>query len=195
MVRVPSDELSAVIRSPHPRGDGPPARVRAVLELKFSPPAWGWSGRGFRDYMAALVLPTRVGMVRSWCGLWNSCPRSPHPRGDGPCQTRLSCRCRGFSPPAWGWSVVEQDRRLLNKVLPTRVGMVRAGGPGLQRSGCSPHPRGDGPVRIRGGFFHRVFSPPAWGWSVVIINFLNVPDVLPTRVGMVRRGQVWGSRV
>ena len=112
--------------SPHPRGDGPLSRGIAVGRRKFSPPAWGWSGLGTTARTTTVVLPTRVGMVRTgrWSRLVSS--GSPHPRGDGPrgiCGRWTQAR---FSPPAWGWSAVSVRDRKLSLVLPTRVGMVRA---------------------------------------------------------------------
>ncbi len=94
-----------------------------------------------------------------------------------------------FSPPAWGWSDQGLVRRREFDVLPTRVGMVRTTSPVDEHPACSPHPRGDGPITTPWGSHTLVFSPPAWGWSV-----LGPPDglehlVLPTRVGMVR----WAS--
>ena len=73
----------------------------------------------------------------------------------------------GFSPRAWGWSesvhrITEHDR-----VLPTRVGMVRI----LDISAIVP----DGVLPTRVGMVRRKlaslakqgkFSPRAWGWSV-----------------------------
>src|ERR1019366_5066853 len=52
-------------RSPHACGDGPRRQNPAELVLMFSPRVWGWSGdaRVFSNHH--LVLPTRVGMVRT----------------------------------------------------------------------------------------------------------------------------------
>ena len=70
--------------SPHPRGDGPcPPRPPQCLPA-FSPPAWGWSARRSRPDQPRPVLPTRVGMVRTYAPCPRSSPSSPHPRGDGP---------------------------------------------------------------------------------------------------------------
>src|SRR6185503_7742377 len=52
----------------------------------------------------ALVLPTRVGMVRRQNPTMKLPTSSPHSRGDGP---RDESQQRGepeFSPLAWGWS-------------------------------------------------------------------------------------------
>ena len=71
------------------------------------------------------VLPTRVGMVRPD---WRTEPEvmsSPHPRGDGPLFLLLEQIDLGFSPPAWGWSVINDGGPAFPVVLPTRVVMVR----------------------------------------------------------------------
>ncbi len=153
-----------------------------------SPPAWGWSASGAITRGDRLVLPTRVGMVRSGMPSRYAAPCSPHPRGDGPNrQERIECLAE-FSPPAWGWSAgvrerggdercsphprgdgpdAEREAATAAVVLPTRVGMVRSWCRMESASPCAPHPRGDGP-----GVCGRERDQPA---------------VLPTRVGMVRR--------
>ena len=64
MVRDETDERAHARSSPHPRGDGP-LDFRMLYNLfEFSPPAWGWSAYAETMADTALVLPTRVGMVR-----------------------------------------------------------------------------------------------------------------------------------
>ena len=114
---------------------------------------------------------------------------SPHPRGDGPCFGSTPSPMRLFSPPAWGWSAEILPSIEASKVLPTRVGMVRVD-PSIPFCGRrSPHPRGDGPVRVALPFKLEAFSPPAWGWSGFTHAPPSSPAVLPTRVGMVRRSK------
>ena len=172
---------------PHPRGDGPFASMFGPMLVRFSPPAWGWSGEA-----------TDPGDQRS---------RFPHPRGDGPGLTPETLLILEFSPPAWGWSAKIQGKIDEGYVFPTRVGMVRI------RLFCDPvrasfpHPRGDGPPPSRNTPDGPVFSPPAWGWSVLEAvcrrratafsppawgwsdqSPIAAPHhhVFPTRVGMVR---------
>ena len=185
MVRASNATLCSRSCSPHPRGDGPRIQCENGAPPRFSPPAWGWSdisvlARSFRQ-----VLPTRVGMVRSRARRWIGLESSPHPRGDGPCVSRLFSfrplfsppawgwsalegrvsRLKEFSPPAWGWSVSGARLRPPRRVLPTRVGMVRVQVYCQRVIPCSPHPRGDGPVHAFPSAFVIAFSPPAWGWS------------------------------
>ncbi len=112
---------------------------------------------------------------------------SPHTRGDGPrVHTTLSARST-FSPHAWGWSALVQGIIRDVGVLPTRVGMVRAGPvPAPPRHG-SPHTRGDGPAPVTFTKPLARFSPHAWGWSAQAGRVGLPRIVLPTRVGMVRR--------
>ena len=90
-------------RSPHVRGDGPGRTLAGVAAARFSPRAWGWSGRSVPDGAAAGVLPTCVGMVRrpGTNGPKPSC--SPHVRGDGPHRPGDRVVTVMFSPRAWGW--------------------------------------------------------------------------------------------
>src|SRR6266511_4227022 len=110
-----------------------------------------------------------------------------HPRGDGPSLIADIVVPYWFSPPAWGWSGRPSLSSGGGCVLPTRVGLVRVvaqAAVGLVRS---LHPRGDCPEQVIRILNYSMFSPPAWGWSVLsgMIRFQH--SVLPTRVGMVRR--------
>ncbi len=195
MVRAPLGAGLPSGSSPHTRGDGPPYCQILNSTLSFSPHAWGWSD-AFVDAPAhSKVLPTRVGMVRgNKDGLPNA-PSSPHTRGDGPRTPFAGCLCVWFSPHAWGWSAPSQHQRIDQRVLPTRVGMVRGqsiiGPSGLS----SPHTRGDGPWDCRRKWTFGRFSPHAWGWSWTFGSHGPNRAVLPTRVGMVRiyriNGPIW----
>ena len=187
MVRASSVPRTWLRCSPHPRGDGPNNMVRTKTGKRFSPPAWGWSAGRACDEGWRAVLPTRVGMVRRGRCRIASARSSPHPRGDGPPSAGSRDFFAVFSPPAWGWSEERIPRHHFAKVLPTRVGMVRARHRIAQHLFSSPHPRGDGPpVQVEAQKPWR-FSPPAWGWSGLIYVEVQPTGVLPTRVGMVRR--------
>jgi len=84
MVRKPGVHCRGWESSPHPRGDGPADLGESMSDEWFSPPAWGWSVNSCTRMPAALVLPTRVGMVRRLRAVSYGDIRSPHPRGDGP---------------------------------------------------------------------------------------------------------------
>ncbi len=106
MVRTKPRAILSSRCSPHTRGDGP--QRRAIRRGRSS------------------VLPTRVGMVRNMSRSSILRMGSPHTRGDGPTEGVPVVALSQFSPHAWGWSVrmgVEVDEW---RVLPTRVGMVRA---------------------------------------------------------------------
>ena len=115
----------AALGAPHPRGDGPDLVLPQTVGGQCSPPAWGWSDGRYFVLAVAAVLPTRVGMVRTWCFRRPSAASAPHPRGDGPKRARLLLRIIMCSPPAWGWSAFPTLILDCNEVLPTRVGMVR----------------------------------------------------------------------
>ena len=168
MVRSPCARRSPAHGSPHPRGDGPQLLAIATDGRRFSPPAWGWSVGGEGAHRSELVLPTRVGMVRSRRRRRSRARCSPHPRGDGPRNESGTPWSRAFSPPAWGWSDERRQAVQAQGVLPTRVGMVQP-----PASYCPPR---------------RPFSPPAWGWSGALQGGHVGEGVLPTRVGMVRNG-------
>ncbi len=134
-------------RSPHTRGDGPVQKALTSGNLTFSPHAWGWSGRASGLLYSLFVLPTRVGMVRTWGQRPPQDCSSPHTRGDGPRSVHAWVRVDAFSPHAWGWSAVRAPLPWLRPVLPTRVGMVRRVDSQQFAGDRSPHTRGDGPQK------------------------------------------------
>ncbi len=134
-------------RSPHVRGDGPGPRSICFPNAEFSPRAWGWSATPGPGRSCTSVLPTCVGMVRHRAGSTRGAGRSPHVRGDGPGRLRARVDPAAFSPRAWGWSDPSARAACLWLVLPTCVGMVRARSRCPELSNCSPHVRGDGPMR------------------------------------------------
>ena len=165
MVRSGEMLIVTGIRAPHPRGDGPTPHYPPCQWQKCSPPAWGWSALGCLQRTPRLVLPTRVGMVRVAPGYGRPAGSAPHPRGDGPhvlTRFRPLARC---SPPAWGWSACPARPEAVQRVLPTRVGMVRPLNGSNPICESAPHPRGDGPFTPDGPLVSRGCSPPAWGWS------------------------------
>ncbi len=152
----------------------------------FSPRAWGWSAVEQPKGADVCVLPTRVGMVRRMNAIENEVKGSPHARGDGPFCLAPTGRHQRFSPRAWGWSAASAFFSASSTVLPTRVGMVRRPLQTCWPSRCSPHARGDGPALLANIIARHWFSPRAWGWSGEREQKTKRPDVLPTRVGMVR---------
>jgi len=132
------------------------------------------------------VLPTCVGMVRSWGRAVHSGPCSPHVRGDGPRDRRRWPGQIQFSPRAWGWSANRVASKATRAVLPTCVGMVRSPSESPTSTAGSPHVRGDGPSGPAGLLAEWTFSPRAWGWSAPIMRPAGAGEVLPTCVGMVR---------
>ncbi len=188
MVRVCSIVPVMRASSPHTRGDGPLYIVGPHDWDEFSPHAWGWSDSSLGFGAGTGVLPTRVGMVRYSRPHSAQTGSSPHTRGDGPEYMTHSKRDMAFSPHAWGWSGNRHGFRHCQSVLPTRVGMVRIFKNNLTFALCSPHTRGDGPIDTTASIWSQSFSPHAWGWSGDEIGRPLHRVVLPTRVGMVRRG-------
>ena len=167
MVRNQTSEDPKRSGIPHPRGDGPSAKCTSTDTVRYSPPAWGWSGESRSGLGVAAVFPTRVGMVRKVMRWPWGLSSIPHPRGDGPSVWLPSKPPSAYSPPAWGWSGHESKLQAYAEVFPTRVGMVRLPPvrPGHQLR--IPHPRGDGPSMSKANKHPNTYSPPAWGWSAM----------------------------
>ena len=191
-----------------------------------SPLAWGWSvsrwtdrrrngcaphsrGDGPRGHGAVAggqVLPTRVGMVRTYSGATAGMAGAPHSRGDGPqprgiglggtlcsplawgwsAHTVTAAQMTLCSPLAWGWSELTYDCRPNDSVLPTRVGMVRRAPTGDVLHARAPHSRGDGPSLTVNSASGGKVLPTRVGMVRMGIGELWFQCVLPTRVGMVR---------
>ena len=106
MARIFRPVPAAVIRFPHPRGDGPAWDCAVNALSQISPPAWGWPDGSSLLAWSASDFPTRVGMARANAPRNREAGRFPHPRGDGPAiGTHASCASVDF---------------------PTRVGMARS---------------------------------------------------------------------
>ncbi len=186
MFRRPPGGVGSHRPSPHPRGDVPSTRSRCRRGFCFSPPAWGCSVQRIQRQTIRPLLPTRVGMFRyntSDIGVGRS---SPHPRGDVPFNPGYTVDCGGFSPPAWGCSVIAGHSSRFLSLLPTRVGMFLRQSDKLHITGTSPHPRGDVPDSGYALMFSDCFSPPAWGCSETQERWEERQALLPTRVGMFR---------
>ena len=93
----------------------------------------------------------------------------------------------GDSPPAWGWTGGGELGARADRGFPTRVGMDRGIGHPWQECRWIPHPRGDGPDRLRVLVEQVQDSPPAWGWTELGREVTDIPPGFPTRVGMDRR--------
>ena len=185
MVRTRRSSPTVTRCSPHVRGDGPVLAQEFNCDWMFSPRAWGWSVYTRCVSVSSDVLPTCVGMVRKRSRRQAEWLRSPHVRGDGPHFESATTRAIEFSPRAWGWSGPPGRRGATADVLPTCVGMVRAGSRSTAAWRRSPHVRGDGPRFGYTFVLVKRFSPRAWGWSALQGRPLRHLPVLPTCVGMV----------
>ncbi len=171
---------------PHPRGDGPLNGVRFYGFALISPPAWGWPGSPIGYICRFDDFPTRVGMARHRSSTWANGSRFPHPRGDGPSESKTASPVSKISPPAWGWPGGSVGREGGVEDFPTRVGMARGFGHWLVWLVGFPHPRGDGPWVWPTGEELLLISPPAWGWPVIHGGDEFRVEDFPTRVGMAR---------
>ena len=145
MVRGRSRSRPVPLGIPHTRGDGPPWAWRATPLAPYSPHAWGWSDSRLCHDRRAAVFPTRVGMVRYTYSARVVIQSIPHTRGDGPARRHRGAVSREYSPHAWGWSALPAGPPGGQGVFPTRVGMVRPGNRGAEKTPGIPHTRGDGP--------------------------------------------------
>ena len=169
---------------PHTRGGGPLYRAAIDLPDEFSPHAWGWTLRIPSFIPMSHVFPTRVGVDPDRSGVKYDMVSFPHTRGGGPIHTICVRKWVLFSPHAWGWTVHSQLRQHYKFVFPTRVGVDLLPRESIVTNKRFPHTRGGGPTRFDSQTRTRLFSPHAWGWTVVLRSMQAETQVFPTRVGV-----------
>ncbi len=69
-----------------------------------------------------------MGMARNGSPIHTHELGFPHPRGDGPPNTRQHSAAQEISPPAWGWPGTAERSGAWISDFPTRVGMARIDG-------------------------------------------------------------------
>src|SRR5690606_4046584 len=122
------------VHAPHARGDGPCVLKRALAVALCSPRTWGWTCELDRATPVEVMLPTHVGMDRSF-RIWNASIRNaPHARGDGPSSAEGNAAHRPCSPRTWGWTDGSRGPDVGHFMLPTHVGMDPVLGTGLVTS-------------------------------------------------------------
>ncbi len=92
------------------------------------------------------------------------------------------------SPRTWGCSGLPRSKRDREDVLPTHVGVLRWTSPPLATPHCPPHARGGAPLFGTTDFRNMLSSPRTWGCSIPPGWRPGFPPVLPTHVGVLRRG-------
>ena len=172
--------------SPHTRGDVPDGGLRRPPILLFSPHTWGCSEVQVPAEVKATLLPTHVGMFRRFGPPRRSMRTSPHTRGDVPEAIREAEGPDFFSPHTWGCSARSCRTARFSALLPTHVGMFRAGRSTWPSSRPSPHTRGDVPMPTEAHWWIDRFSPHTWGCSDRRLVPVDLFDLLPTHVGMFR---------
>ncbi len=146
MVRSHNNENAFARSCPHACGDGPAVSRESPGRNWLSPRVWGWSVDVRLSDDPMQVVPTRVGMVRTFSLLSADGGRCPHACGDGPRGQPAFQFGPLLSPRVWGWSAIFASESPCDNVVPTRVGMVRCAGLFARPSLCCPHACGDGPA-------------------------------------------------
>ena len=191
------------------RGGGPWSTAVTSRPVTLSPHAWGWTDVAILNEVARTVVPTCVGVdqrgeqgeqgehvVPTCVGVDRRARRRPEPttrcphmRGGGPASGSSVTGFSWLSPHAWGWTGALGDDVPVGVVVPTCVGVDRlAQSARKQRPRC-PHMRGGGPnIRTRCGA-PEMLSPHAWGWTGPARRRSGRRWVVPTCVGVDRKGR------
>src|SRR2546430_120543 len=87
---------------------------------------------------------------------------------------------------AWGWTVMKLLLVLPACIVPTCVGVDRAGQSVRRVEYDCPHVRGGGPTGCFDTYKRRALSPRAWGWTEHGKRGRNPLCIVPTCVGVDR---------
>ena len=161
--------------------------------LVISPQAWGCTLVARIEIVYGDNLPTSVGMYRYGYQRIMAGNQSPHKRGDVPCLFAQFSLHGKISPQAWGCTEGKMVFSHNPVNLPTSVGMYRSGLVWILALEKSPHKRGDVPASGKTKLHKDVISPQAWGCTVTSGVFPQIPENLPTSVGMYRA--IWDRDV
>ena len=164
---------------------GVPYLCKLVLEsVKSSPRVWGCS-RGSPVRLGCVgVFPTCVGVFLHGAPSTPESVRLPHVCGGVPQESATLISFTMSSPRVWGCSCMEQDKRDLETVFPTCVGVFP-----LKRikkiTDCGlPHVCGGVPLPNLDGRVLQGSSPRVWGCSPHEVRRGRGRLVFPTCVGV-----------
>ena len=161
-----------------------------------SPRMWGWTGTGLLARRARDVVPTHVGVDRSFAASAYGFSRCPHACGGGPrsitahataalvvpthvgvdrtCPTWIASTST-LSPRMWGWTELTEFVAGGVFVVPTHVGVDRS----------------TTLLDIRAP----ALSPRMWGWTEASGQLLGIRPVVPTHVGVDRNPRIKWSKL
>ena len=114
---------------------------------------------------------------------------SPHTSGVVPKSDAKCAATKIFSPHQWGCSGEKPGKGEKGPLLPTPVGMFRPAAGVARVVLASPHTSGDVPGLTDTAEQRKHFSPHQWGCSVDRPARRHGALLLPTPVGMFRRGR------
>ena len=158
----------AIEGCPHACGGGPrDANYQPPLWV-LSPRMWGWTAR-----FVEIDGRTR---------------RCPHACGGGPRIAWAPYNHESLSPRMWGWTRESVSLTRRGPVVPTHVGVDRSTPTARLACTCCPHACGGGPKRPDRCGVVIPLSPRMWGWTDVEGAGDGIAAVVPTHVGVDRRG-------
>ena len=184
---VPRDvtTITAKVRCPRLRGDGPsmvePSQKRGLV----SPPTRGWSLEEAAFPKLFMGVPAYAGMVPADAPGLPACLGCPRLRGDGPDLAAWLTPARMVSPPTRGWSRTGDLVAPEALGVPAYAGMVRGQGSRRRRVVGCPRLRGAGPSGAANTSLVPAVAPPTRGWSRPPRPAQAVPLGVPAYAGMV----------
>ena len=128
---------------PHGRGENYLNLASVIIRIGPSPRAWGKQLLVLEFIARFRTIPTGVGKTKAGRCALRLPPDHPHGRGENLPQVPGVDGIDGPSPRAWGKLSMEEEKRHIERTIPTGVGKTRA----TIQAACS----GFGP------------SPRAWG--------------------------------
>ena len=179
------EQANAVEDEDHPHACGDKLREysRETHRRGSSPRVWGQVAKAAKVAAAAGIIPTRVGTRPVSFSASDSKRDHPHACGDKGQDTVKSPLGMGSSPRVWGQVQIVNNRLILVRIIPTRVGTSFA--PKKEECGVMDHPHACGDKRSLTAEIipQNGSSPRVWGQVLTDGEGNAKMRIIPTRVG------------
>ncbi len=171
---------------PHARGGVPAEKEGDRINESSSPRTWGCPWDFTPLVVAAVLVPTHVGVSPPTSTRRRTTPTRPHARGGVPTPIFSDLGSKGSSPRTWGCPVPRTRGRAPQALVPTHVGVSPGRRWCAPRPSARPHARGGVPRERNARSSEFVSSPRTWGCPP--IPRLPHPRIrlVPTHVGVNR---------
>ena len=136
----------------------------------------------------AYIVPTHVGVYRSWSRCRTAAPNCPHARGGVPTRRMAMPMRPALSPRTWGCTAARSRSVSALQIVPTHVGVYQYRVAPVAMPTHCPHARGGVPFRPMASPPWNRLSPRTWGCTDAGLVKAFQALIVPTHVGVYREG-------